>query len=363
MNHTISIHAKKSFVKYFAFFSILFLAVDFTYSQINNISYANREECILNKLLPKPAFLFMEYFVELTMLVFIGIFIATLLEKFFTKYKKLYPSNLLTAFAYASILPVCACSVIPLIHSLKGKLPFRNIIAFVVSAPLLSPYIIMLSLSVISVEYTILRIISAFILAASAGLLLDFCHRRLNIETNMASGPVLLPIVGCESPGGFVDIMSGPSNCSGCGSSQQTACAAEGGDVFLKTYIIFMDVLPYIIFAGIAGILLEYVPLNRLLLDYDIDNKLISIVLVVLIGVPIYFCSGAEVLFLRPLMHTADFSMGTAIAFSLSSTAICITSAIMLIKFLGKRLTAILIIHIFITTIIIGWLINTFYKV
>lgn len=361
MNRSLSDHAKRKIVKYAALISVLVLGIDFIYSKINNISYANRQECIINKLLPKPAFLFAEYVVELTMLVFLGILIATALEHYFSRFKKLYPSNLFTAFLYASILPVCACSVIPLIRSLQGKLSFRNIIAFVVSAPLLSPYIIVLSLSVIGVEYTVIRIITSFLLAASAGIMLELFYNRLNLKHNIMTGPVLFQGGGCESPAGCGEMITMASSCGGCSSSKDSGCSTQESDIFLKTYQIFKEALPYLVVAGAAGIALEYVTLNRLLLDYDIDNSFLSVVTVSLVGVPIYFCSGTEVLFLRPLMHTNNFSMGTAIAFSLSSTSICLTSAIMLLKFLGKGLTAILIAHIFIATIIIGYLLNLYH--
>lgn len=361
MNRTLSINAKRKLIKYAAIFSAFLLLADFIYSKINNISYANREECILNRLLPRPGFLFVEYVLELAMLVFLGIFIATLLESYFSRFKKFYPSNMSTAFVYASILPVCACSVIPLIQSLQGKLSFRNIITFVVSAPLLSPYIIVLSLSIIGMKYTLIRIIASFLLAASTGIVLEFFYNRLNIKHNMLSGPVLFPGNVCGSAADCGEIISQSASCKSCASSTTGGCSAQESDIFLKTYTIFKEVLPYIAIAGAAGIALEFVPLNRLLLDWDIDNSFTSVVVATLIGVPVYFCSGTEVLFLRPLMHTTGFSMGTAIAFTLSSTSICLTSAIMLLKFMGKGLTAILIAHIFIVSIIIGYIMNLYH--
>jgi uncharacterized membrane protein YraQ (UPF0718 family) len=156
-------------------------------------------------------------------------------------------------------------------------------------------------------------------------------------------------------------MVSVPAGCGGCASSKSSSCSTQESDIFLKTYDIFKGVLPYLAVASAAGIALEYVSLNRLLLDWDIDNSFLSVAAVTLVGVPMYFCSGAEVLLLRPLMHTSGFSMGTAIAFTLSSTSICLTSAIMLLKFLGKGLTAILVVHIFIVSIIIGYILNLYH--
>jgi uncharacterized membrane protein YraQ (UPF0718 family) len=73
-----------------------------------------------------------------------------------------------------------------------------------------------------------------------------------------------------------------------------------------------------------------------------------------------YYCNGADVILLKPLIAHSGLSLGTAMAFSLTSTSICITAIIMLIKFLNKKLTMILIGTIAILTFIIGFLINTF---
>jgi uncharacterized membrane protein YraQ (UPF0718 family) len=61
------------------------------------------------------------------------------------------------------------------------------------------------------------------------------------------------------------------------------------------------------------------------------------------LGVPLYFCNGAEVLFLRPLLNHG-FPVGTAIAFSISATAVCATSIAMLLKLLGARTTIALLV-------------------
>ena len=79
---------------------------------------------------------------------------------------------------------------------------------------------------------------------------------------------------------------------------------------------------------------------------------------VILAGIPLYFCNGAEVLILRPLIHHGGFSLGAAVAFSLTSTAICITSFVMILKFLGRKLTALLAVHIVVVALAISYLID-----
>ncbi len=319
----------RKIIKGFIIFSLFFFAIDLVYKTINNINYLTREKCILYRMLPKLGFLVFEYFIELSLIIIVGIFMAAILESYFTKYQRFYPKNTIAAFLYASFLPVCACATIPLISSMREKLKFRTIITFVVAAPLLSPYIIMLSFSVIGVKYTIARIVSAFLLSILSGFIVEFFY------------------IKDETDGLLVFNTCNPNECS-----------SQNPDIYLRTYEIFKKILPYVIIAGIAGIAVETVAPVNFLTKHKIPNNVIGIILVILAGIPVYFCHGAEVLFLRPLIHQSGLPLGTALAFSLASTSVCITSFVMLIKFIGKKLTIILLANLIIITLLLGLLIN-----
>ncbi len=283
----------------------------------------DRSRCIIYKALPKIGFLIFEYFIELTVLVFIGIFLATWLERYFMKFKRFFPSNPVTSFVYGSILPVCACSAIPIVKTMQEKMGMKTVITFIVAAPLLNPYIVMLSFSVLGAKYAGLRIVSSFVLAVSAGYVVDLFHQKDPVNAG--------PLSGCRSG----------------------SCALEENDIYLKTYDIFKSVLPYLIIGGGIGAGLELALPKSLDLSSMIDDSLLGNMALIIIGVPFYFCNGTDVLLLRPLL-CSGIHTGTGIAFSLTSTAICITSIFMLFKFMGKRLTAVLIIHIIVVTLIIS---------
>ena len=55
-----------------------------------------------------------------------------------------------------------------------------TMITFIISAPLLNPYIILLSFSVLGAKYAILRIASSFILAICTGLIVHFIVKNDN---------------------------------------------------------------------------------------------------------------------------------------------------------------------------------------
>ncbi len=313
---------------YLVYLSFFVLSVDFVYRTINDINYMNRSKCILNQIIPPLLFLFYEYFIELAMIVIVGIFIAVVLQAWFSRFYRFFPTNPVTAFLYASVLPVCSCSVLPLLETLDEKLSYRTLITFIVAAPLLNPYIIVLSFTVLGPLYAVLRIFSSFLLAVCAGFVLE-----------LFSG-------GKQAVNKHINFSCDSSN-----------CVAPGNSPFEKSYHMFKKIIPYLVIAGILGIVSELLLPMQFMGNLNIGTGLKSLLVFVLVGIPIYFCNGTDVLFLRPLICNG-MGMGTAIAFSLTSTAICISSFVMLLKFLGKKQTVILTLFILISTILLGVAIN-----
>jgi len=321
---------RRMVIKTGIYFSIFLLLVDFIYKTLYGISYQNRELCVLYNFLPTIVFWIYEYFIELFLVVIAGVFVAVILERQFAKHKRFFPKNQLSAFIYASVIPVCSCSAIPMIETMKDKLKFRAIITFVVAAPLLNPYIISLSFSVLGIKYSILRIAGSFILAIVTGLVVEYFYIRSKKHD-------LGRYKSCS-----------PSN--GCGLIKR--------DIYEDTFTIVKKIFPYLLIAGALGLAFEIFNPAKLMQHYYLGDSWLGTILVVFLGVPVYFCNGADVVFLQPLMKYAGLSMGSSIAFSLTSTSVCISSLVMLIKFIGRRLTFILLGTVIILTVLIGLLIS-----
>jgi uncharacterized membrane protein YraQ (UPF0718 family) len=169
-----------------------------------------------------------------------------------------------------------------------------------------------LSFSVLGFRYGVLRILSSFVLVILTAVVLGAFERK----------------------GGPIDM----SKMAGCSKS----CGPQETDIYLQTFAIFKRLLPFLLVAGALGVALEYFGTRDLMLHGVFGSGVGSIMAWILIGVPLYFCHGAEVLFLRPLL-SHGFPMGTGIAFSLTSTVICTTSIAMLFRMIGARLTLVLI--------------------
>jgi len=203
-------------------------------------------------------------------------------------------------------------------------------ITFVIAAPLLNPYIVMLSVTVLGFDYAALRIICSMILAVSAGYIAEYFYNRMG-------NPEIGMLEKC--------IKSGD-------------CPVNQQNIYHRTYIILKKVILYVIIAGILGITIELFTPSTFLKDVNLSNNFIGTLLVIFIGVPVYFCNGADVLFLQPLMKFNHLPLGTAMAFSLTSTSVCITSLVLLIRFIGKKMTLIILSAIIFMTFILSYFIN-----
>ncbi len=312
------------------YFSIFLLSADLIYKLYFGISYQNRQDCVLYGHLPRWAFLFYEYFIELFLILIVGIFLAALLEKYFARFGRFVPRNPLTAFLYASIIPVCSCSAIPVIAAVKDKIPLKTIITFIVAAPLLNPYIIIISAMVLGTKYLILRIAGSFILAIFTGYIAEYSYKKMNLNE-------IGSLWSCRSHQG---------------------CHQSSASLYEKTFAVFKKVFLFMLAAAVLSVAMELFSPDKLLANLDLTDNYFGLILVILVGVPVYFCNGADVLFLKPLIQFADLPLGTAIAFSLTSTSVCITSLFLMAKFVGKKLTAIILASIVLITFLLGLIIQ-----
>ena len=319
---------KKNTARIIILLALALTVIDSVYMSINGINQQNQELCILYSSMPRWLFLCYEYFVEFAIVVLLGVFAGVLIEQYFRKVKRFFPGSQIRAFVYGSILPVCSCGVIPIVETMKERVKLRVIITFVIAAPLLNPYIIFLSFSVLGLKYGILRILSSFVLAIGSGWLTEL----------MVSKNAVQQLGRLDS----------------CAEN----CTVYGNDPFVKTLQMMRKLLPYIFWGGLFSFMLAYLQPKAFLQTLNFPNEWLSMLVMTLIGVPMYVCNGADVLLLKPLLAYTDLTQGAAMIFSLTSSAVCISSIAMLFKFMGKKITLVLLLNLVILSLIIGIVIN-----
>jgi uncharacterized membrane protein YraQ (UPF0718 family) len=262
-----------------------------------------------------------------------GCLVAGLVMKYFTARWSL-PRTMPGAMLLGAVLPLCSCGAVPLTRGMMTmKIPTRVIIAFLVVTPILNPFVIVMSYGVIGFWYTFFRISGTFLLAWIMGVLIE---RFAPPED-----------VGKMSP------LS--SFCNSCASKN----APQSSSGLINGLKLMGMLHRYIIIGVILGALIAaYFPMT--LVTKYLGSNILGLVLAVSIGVPLYLCTGEEVIFLKPLMDLG-LPLGHAIAFTISANGICITSIFLLIGVLGRR-TAIALTGLFwILPLILGYVINMFF--
>jgi uncharacterized membrane protein YraQ (UPF0718 family) len=90
------------------------------------------------------------------------------------------------AAAIGATIPICSCTVIPLIAGLLGGgVPFGPIMAFWISAPLMSPEKFILTAGVLGTHYAAARLVTAVVLGAGAGYFVSWLGARGHLRDQL----------------------------------------------------------------------------------------------------------------------------------------------------------------------------------
>jgi uncharacterized membrane protein YraQ (UPF0718 family) len=231
-----------------------------------------------------------------------------------------------TAFALAAALPVCSCGAIPLGRAIidRGGRPSDGII-FIAAAPLLSPIILFLAITILGMEYTIARILGAAAIAAAAGAI-----AAQVVDPSRAGRPAV--------------------------ASSPFPSVAPGGSVLLAGWRYLTVLIRYVLYGVVLGALFTaLVPA-----DYVaalIRTGPLSLAAAVVVGVPVNMCAGEEIILSAPLVGMG-LTMGHAVAFGLASTGICLASIPLLTAALGRRATVALVAIYLVVPFLIGIVVN-----
>ncbi len=314
---------KELLAKVIIYSAITLMVLDTIYMNVMGIAYGHKEECVIYNFLPQWAFFIYEHIIELFMVVLLGIFGGVLIEQYTKKIKRFFPRNQLLAFLYASFLPVCSCGVIPVVESMKERVSIKTLVTFIIAAPLLNPYIVFMSFTILGVKYAFIRIVASLFLAVFSGWIVEVVARKFHLKMN-----------------GVYD------NCN-------TGCEVKVLSPYRKTMVYMKRILPYVFIAGALTVLFEIFQPQRFLESFSFANEPFSSAIMMLVGIPIYVCNGADVLFLKPFLVYTDLSIASAMSFSMASSAVCISSIVMLVKFFGKKMTMVLLASMIINIAII----------
>lgn len=263
----------------------------------------------------------------------LGCVLSAIIAKILHKRGHWLPTSMFGAGMFASLMPICSCAAVPFSYSLLAtrRIKLRAVVCFMVIAPVLNPFVISFSYGMLGWEYTLWRIVTVWILGIATGYIVEWFAGEVD----------------------DADPNAGATSCKGCTGGLHIDGEATIWD---SAFELMRYLAPYMIIGTVMGALVSvYMP--PYVVGKYLSNRFLGLVLAAGIGVPLFLCSGEDILILKPLVDLG-LPMGHAIALTLAGNGICISSIALLIPLFGKRATWIITAAFFFGSLGFGLLIN-----
>ena len=287
----------------------------------------------------------LEYFAfitaELTIL-FLGISTLVALMLMYIPQKKLrswlshrgITGNIIASFMGA-MTPFCACSTIPMtLGMLNTGAPFGPVMSFVISSPLLNPIILAMVAAMMGLKASVVYFIITFAASVLFGVILEKAGGERFVRN--------------------VRLKNGP------GETSKDVPATLGGKLktaFLSAWSDFCGVLIYLLFGvGIGAAIYGYLPQDFVARLASPENPF-AIPVAAIIGIPLYIRAETAIPIGLALAQKG-MSIGAVIALIIGGAGMAIPEMSMLASIFRKRLVAAIVVVIFSTAVIGGYVFN-----
>lgn len=286
----------------------------------------------------------LEYFAfitaELTAL-FLGISTIVALVLMYIPHEKLRAwlsrrgilGNIIAAVV-GSLTPFCACSTIPMtLGMLNAGAPFGPVMSFVISSPLLNPIILAMVAAMMGLKASIIYFGVTFVASVLFGVILEKAGGEKYIKNvrvkNSSEGAKEIPVN-----------FSGKLKLS-----------------FLSAWADFRAVLIYLLIGvGIGAAIYGYLPQEFVAKLAGPDNPF-AIPVAAIIGIPLYIRAETAI----PIglaLSQKGMSLGAVIALIIGGAGMAIPEMSMLASIFRKRLVASIVLVIFTTAVLGGYIFN-----
>jgi hypothetical protein len=252
-------------------------------------------------------------------------------------------------------LPLCSCGVLPAAASLKKQGANTGATAsFLISTPESGVDSIALTYALMDPVMTVARPVSAFATAVAAGLGENLSEKNLDTKNSQSSAEA---ITCCQ------DCSESTHHHAGQGHEEKPAPASWAGRVLLGFRYGFFELWSELAVWFMVGIILSGV-ITALapaeLLQNHLGGGLTSMLIMLMVGVPLYICATASTPIAAALI-IQGVSPGTALVFLLAGPATNLASLSVLLGVLGKKATAIYLACIALFAIASGLVLDQIY--
>ena len=242
--------------------------------------------------------------------------------------------NILAALL-GMITPFCSCSAIPLfLGFIESGIPLGVTFSFLIASPMINEVAVILLLGLVGPWVTLLYVSAGLLVAIIGGVVIG----RMNLEGEVSEF--------LRDPK-YKDF--GKWEFTGPRDRLETAVNAT----FLIIRRIFLFVL---IGIAVGAFIHGFVP-AEIITNYVGRENFFAVPIAVIIGIPLYANAGGVIPLVSALM-AKGMSLGTALAFTMSVTALSLPEMIILSRVMKPKLLAIFIILLFVSFVLIGYAFN-----
>lgn len=243
------------------------------------------------------------------------------------------------AAGFGALTPFCACTTIPMtVGFLNAGVPFDSAISFLIASPLLNPII----LGMLGAMVGIKAMAAYFVIAFSCSVLFGLLLERLGAQRYVKN--VRLKPATCCAGGEVVDKRSLPFR----GKVKAAFAGAWGSLRPIMGYLLIGVALG----AGIYG----YMPQDFVMKIAGPDNPF-AIPVAAVLGIPLYIRAETAIPIGLALMGKG-MSIGAVIVLIIGGAGMAIPEMTMLASIFKNRLVAMIVLVIFLTAVVSGYLFN-----
>lgn len=307
----------------------------------------------LRVMLANTAELFVQLFVELTVLFIVISYIVALInqklpaEKIQHLLGGRHGRGYLTAAGLGAVTPFCSCSTIPLLVGLlKARAGFGPTMTFLFASPLLNPIVIALFIPVLGWKITLSYASLALGISVIAGVLLQ----RFGFDKFIRQEMLTPKPSACQSD---CEISSDQGSCS----TQPKKEPSLWRKAWAESWTLFRSMFPYMLIAMLVGAIVHgFVPAEFFAQVASADNPA-AVPTAALIGIPLYI----RVTTLLPMIGSLiakGVSIGAVIALVIGSGGASLPEMILLKRLFYWPLLAAFLSVVFTMAVTAGFTFN-----
>ena len=308
-------------------------------------------------------------FVDMSFYIMLGLFFVGLLHTYVKKDLILRQlgnnsmSSVIKAAAVGVPLPLCSCGVVPTALELKNSGASKGAVtSFLISTPQTGIDSIFVTYALMGLPMAVFRPVAAFVAGIFGGIIVN----RFDKQPEKQAASLTAPSCCEDQPATAFCCCEDQAATASCCCEDRAIItqksAARFKTVFTYAFGPFWDEIAPHFFIGIiiAALISTLIPEN-FFVSLGLDSGILAMLLVILIGLPMYICSTASIPIALSLI-AKGLSPGTAFVFLFAGPVSNIASILVINKALGKKTTALYLGSLIVTAIALGLLFDLLYN-